>query len=107
MSEKINADKVEILDHYTAMNDTSEKMEARINILEQSDKDLTKNINDTLYSDKLKNKVDKLNTNQSDIKYNVDHLDKTISYLTDEFQKLSFMNNKPHGNNKYPLHSDT
>eukprot|EP00957_Ditylum_brightwellii_P157010 11949381-Ditylum_brightwellii.AAC.1 len=77
VSEKIAADKVEILDCFNAMNDTSEKMEAHINILEKSNKGLTKNINDTLYSDKLTSKVDKIKTNQSDIQYNVDHLNKT------------------------------
>eukprot|EP00957_Ditylum_brightwellii_P118969 9073716-Ditylum_brightwellii.AAC.1 len=76
MSEKIIADKVEILDCYNAMNDTSEKMEARINILKKSDKDLTKNIDGALYSDKLASKVEKIKTNQSDIQYNVDHLNK-------------------------------
>eukprot|EP00957_Ditylum_brightwellii_P048130 3653240-Ditylum_brightwellii.AAC.1 len=68
---------MEILDYFNTMNATSEKMEARINILEKSDKDLTKNINDTLYSDKLTSKVDKIKINQSDIQYNVNHLNKT------------------------------
>eukprot|EP00957_Ditylum_brightwellii_P061399 4660471-Ditylum_brightwellii.AAC.1 len=90
---------MEILDCYTAMNGTSEKMEAHINILEKSNKDLTKNINNTLYSDKLTNKVDEIKTNQSNILYNVDHLNKTVFNLKDDIQKLSSMNNKLHGNN--------